>query len=57
MSEEVYKVSCVVCHLKGRLVTKAVESILKSKGVEVEVIVMSSDKTFSHTRAKTIYME
>lgn len=40
------KVSCILCHHKGRLIDKAVESILASKEVEVEVIIASSDESY-----------
>lgn len=38
-----YKVSAILCHHKGTLVHKAVESLRKSLGVDVEIIVVSSD--------------
>jgi len=41
---ETYKVSAVLCHHKGFLIEKAVESLKKSKHIELEIIVVTSDE-------------
>lgn len=39
-----YQISAILCHHKGFLIDKAIESIQKSLEVEVEIIVATSDK-------------
>ena len=51
------KVSAVVCHHKGRLVLKAIRSILASKQVEVELIVVTSQEKSSFHGARTLYLQ
>jgi len=50
-------ISLILCHHKGDLVIKAISSLLRQKGVKVEIIVMTSepDRTFYGT--KTVYMQ
>jgi len=38
------KVSAILCHHKGNLIDKAVESLQKSRDVELEIIIASSDQ-------------
>jgi len=45
MSDTPYKVSAILCHHKGTLVYRAIDSLLKSKGVEIEIILATSDET------------
>lgn len=40
---EKFKVSAILCHHKGTLIHKAVESLKKSLGVDLEIIIVSSD--------------
>lgn len=40
-----YKVSAIICHHKDRLIDKAVESLLKSRQVKLEIIIATSDET------------
>ena len=51
-------ISAILCHHKGTLVNKAIDSILQSIGVDFEVIVVTSDSTFSyeHSRVKVLKM-
>jgi len=39
-------VSCVICHHTGDLVQGCLESLVKSKGIKFEIIVVTSDNTF-----------
>ena len=50
------KVSCIVCHHKGNLVINAINSILRSRGVEIDLIVATSIQTRTFARAKTLYI-
>jgi len=38
------RISCVLCHHKGTLIDQAVDSIMKSKRVEFEIIIVTSDE-------------
>lgn len=40
------KISVIICHHKGRLIDKAIDSILASRNVEVEVIIATSDESW-----------
>lgn len=40
-----YSVSAVLCHHRGTLCYKAIDSLLASKGVEIEVLIMTSDES------------
>lgn len=50
-----YKVSCILCHHKGRLIDKAVDSILKSRFVETQIIVVTSDDSYQDSRVKVVF--
>ena len=47
-------VSAVLCHHKGRLITKAIDSLVKSKGVELQIIVVTSDSTYEDPRVRVV---
>ena len=49
-----YQISAILCHHKGELIDKAIESIQKSLEVEVEIIVATSD-TLSLERLEQKY--
>lgn len=49
-----YNVSAIICHHKHRLIDKAVDSLLKSKGVSIQVIVISSDETYQDDRVTVV---
>ena len=49
------KVSIIICHHKGRLIDKAVDSLLKSKLVELQIIVVTSDETYQDERVKVVF--
>lgn len=52
------KVSAILCHHKGRdLVLKSINSLLRQKRVELEIIVVTSDKTAVFNNTKTIYCQ
>lgn len=51
------KVSVCICHHKGTLINKAIYSLLKQKGVEIEIIVATSVKNASFYGTKTIYVQ
>lgn len=48
------KVSLVICHHKGRLIDKAIDSLMKSKGVELQIIVITSDETYQDFRVRVV---
>lgn len=48
------EVSVVICHHRGDLILRCLESVYKSEGVTYDVLVISSDETFAHPRA-TVY--
>ena len=50
-----YKVSAILCHHKHRLIDKAVTSLLASKGVELEIIVVTSDETYKDERVRIVF--
>lgn len=50
-----YKVSAILCHHKGRLIDKAVDSLVKSKHVELQIIVVTSDESYHDDRVKVVF--
>ena len=42
------KITVIICHHKGKLIQRALESVLRSKFVELQVIVVTSDPTFRY---------
>lgn len=48
-------VSAVLCHHRGRLIDKAIDSLVKSKGVELQIIVVTSDETYKDDRVRVVY--
>ena len=51
------KCSVILCHHKGTLINKAIFSLLKQKGVELEIIVATSVKNAAFYGTKTIYVQ
>jgi len=52
-------ISLIFCHHKGRLIDRAIETALKSRKIEFEIIVATSDPTFSynHPVVKVVQIE
>lgn len=57
MSDIKPKVSVILCHHKGRLIDKAIDSLMKSKGVEIQIIVITSDETYQDFRARVVFQK
>ena len=50
------KVTVIICHHQGNLVLPAIASVLKSRGVEVELIVATSVQNAAFNRVRTLYL-
>jgi GT2 family glycosyltransferase len=48
-------VSVVLCHHRGDFVTRAIETLKQSRGVELEIIVVTSDESRDFPGARTVY--
>lgn len=48
------QVSIIICHHKHRLIDKAVDSLMKSKGVTLQIIVVTSDPTYEDPRVRVV---
>ena len=51
------KVSAIVCHHKGRLILKALQSLKIQKNVELEIIVVTSCPNVSFYGVKTVFIK
>ena len=53
-----HKVSAILCHHVGRdLILRSIRSLLNQKNVELEIIVVTSDKTANFHNTKTVYVQ
>ena len=50
------RISCVICHHQGNLVLKAISSILLSRDVEIELIVVTSQTGKAFYSTKTVHV-
>lgn len=50
-----YKASVVLCHHTGDFVDRAVETLLQSRGVEIEIIVVTSERDREFKNTRTVY--
>lgn len=62
MSGNLPEVSVIICHHKGTLIYKAVDSLLKSEGVTFEIIIATSDETLFNryagdSRVRQVFIE
>lgn len=48
-------VSIVICHHKSRLIDKAIDSLMLSKGVDLQIIVVTSDETYEDYRVRVVF--
>lgn len=51
---DIPKVSAILCHHRGRLIDKAIDSLLASRDVKLEIIVVSSDDTYEDSRVRVV---
>jgi len=51
------KVSVILCHHRGRLIDKAVDSLMRSKEAELQIIVVTSDETYQDDRVKVVLQQ
>lgn len=49
------KVSAILCHHKARLIDKAVDSLLLSRNVKLQIIVVTSDETYQDSRVQVVF--
>lgn len=51
------KISAILCHHRGTLITKAIDSLLLSRNVILQIIVVTSDPSYKDDRVTVIYAE
>ena len=52
-----YSVSAVLCHHKGELINKAVDTLLESKDVDLQIIVVTSNDSYDDSRVTVVRQE
>jgi len=49
------KISVIICHHRGQLIDKAIDSLVKSKNVELQLIVVTSDECYQDDRVRVVF--